>query len=97
MQKEETIQGEVEEKKSVLTSIFVGVVGALSTVYLLNPTAGFFELIPDNIPIVGNLDEAAAAALVVSCLAYFGVDIGGLFGRKKKKEEDIIDIDVEDR
>jgi len=30
-------------------------------VYLLNPTFGFFELIPDTLPIVGNLDEGAAA------------------------------------
>lgn len=33
-------------------------------VYLLNPTAGLVELIPDNLPIVGNLDEGAAALLV---------------------------------
>jgi uncharacterized membrane protein YkvA (DUF1232 family) len=37
---------------------FVGIV------YLLNPTAGVIELIPDNIPIIGHLDEAAAAFLV---------------------------------
>ena len=34
-------------------------------VYLLNPTLGFFELIPDNIPWIGNLDEATAAILLV--------------------------------
>lgn len=33
-------------------------------IYLLNPTAGILELIPDNLPIVGNLDEGAAALLV---------------------------------
>jgi len=33
-------------------------------VYLLNPTAGIIELIPDNFPIVGNLDEAAAGLLL---------------------------------
>ena len=32
--------------------------------YLLNPTAGIIELIPDNLPLVGNLDEAAAALFV---------------------------------
>ena len=34
--------------------------------------------------------------LVISCLAYFGVDLGGLFGRKSKKD-DIIDVEVEDK
>ncbi|MDF2375239.1 MAG: DUF1232 domain-containing protein [Verrucomicrobiales bacterium] len=96
MQKEDTVHGEVKDKRSVLTSIIVGGVGAFSAVYLLNPTAGFLELIPDNLPVVGNLDEAAAAALLVSCLAYFGVDIGGLFGRKKKDEaSDIIDVEAQ--
>ena len=33
-------------------------------VYLLNPTAGLFELLPDNLPLVGNLDEAGAFMLV---------------------------------
>lgn len=29
-------------------------------IYILNPTAGIIELIPDNIPIIGNLDEGGA-------------------------------------
>jgi hypothetical protein len=33
-------------------------------IYLLNPGAGIFEFIPDNLPIVGNLDEAGASMLV---------------------------------
>lgn len=36
--------------------------------YLLNPTAGIFEFLPDNIPLIGNLDEAGAAILVVRCI-----------------------------
>ena len=32
--------------------------------YILNPTAGFIEIIPDNLPIVGNLDEGAAFLLM---------------------------------
>ncbi len=35
--------------------------------YLLNPTAGLFELIPDNLPVIGNLDEVAAMALFAGC------------------------------
>ncbi len=39
--------------------------GALSIVYLLNPTGGIIELIPDNIPFLGNLDETTVAFLLV--------------------------------
>ena len=44
-------------------------VGAIACViYLLNPDAGLVELIPDNFPIVGNLDEAGATLLLVKCI-----------------------------
>jgi hypothetical protein len=33
-------------------------------VYLLNPSLGIFELLPDNIPFIGNLDEGGATLLV---------------------------------
>ena len=45
----------------------------LGGIYLINPTAGVFELIPDVIPVVGNLDEAAAMFLVFAALRYLGV------------------------
>jgi len=35
-------------------------------IYLLNPTAGILELIPDNLPIVGNLDESASVLLILA-------------------------------
>lgn len=57
--------------------------GLLSVIYLLNPTAGFFELIPDNIPIIGNLDEAAAVTLLLMCLRYFGYDLPNIFTKKE--------------
>lgn len=96
MNHEKTIPQSTKGKRSPIGSLLVGLMGALGAVYLFNPTAGIFELIPDNIPVVGNLDEAAAAALLISCLAYFGIDIGGLFGRKSKKD-DVIDVEVQDR
>jgi len=47
----------------------LSVLGILvSLVYLLNPGAGLFELIPDALPVVGNLDEAGATALLLACL-----------------------------
>lgn len=45
--------------------IFLGGMGAL-VIYILNPGAGVIELIPDNIPVFGNLDEAAAVGLLIA-------------------------------
>lgn len=36
----------------------------LGLVYILNPTAGVIEILPDNLPLVGNLDEGVAFALL---------------------------------
>jgi uncharacterized membrane protein YkvA (DUF1232 family) len=33
-------------------------------IYLLNPTAGVLEIIPDVIPFFGNLDEGVAMLLI---------------------------------
>jgi uncharacterized membrane protein YkvA (DUF1232 family) len=63
------------------TGVFL--LGVFSVIYLLNPTAGFFELIPDNIPLIGNLDEAAAVTLLLMCLRYFGYDLPNIFTPKK--------------
>lgn len=57
--------------------------GLLSVIYLLNPTAGIFELIPDNVPVIGNLDEAAAVALLMMCLRYFGYELPDIFTPRK--------------
>ncbi|KKS95440.1 MAG: hypothetical protein UV71_C0007G0011 [Microgenomates group bacterium GW2011_GWC1_43_13] len=66
----------------------VAAIGFLAFIYLLNPTAGFFEFIPDNVPFLGNLDEATASFLLFSVLAYFGYDVrdvfGSLWNRKKQ-------------
>jgi hypothetical protein len=59
--------------------IIVGGIGLLSLLYLFNPGLGVFEMIPDNIPFVGNLDEAGATYLLISSLAYFGLDIRNIF------------------
>ena len=64
----------------------MALMGLLSIIYLLNPTAGIFEILPDNLPIVGNLDEAAAVALLLSVLRYFGLDLTNYFNRKKVKD-----------
>ena len=55
-------------------SLFALLMSGILVIYLLNPTFGV-DLIPDNLPILGNLDEAAATALLISCLSYFGVQL----------------------
>lgn len=76
-----------------MKSVIIAIIGLLSLLYIINPTAGLIEIIPDNFPIIGNLDEAAATALLLSCLSYFGVDIFNIFKKDKKnsviKSEDI--------
>lgn len=62
-----------------MKNLFVGLAGVLALLYLLNPTLGVFEFIPDNIPLVGNLDEATASMVLLAVLRYFGWDIGKLF------------------
>jgi len=49
----------------------------MGAVYVANPTFGLFELIPDNAPLIGNLDEAAATTLIILGLQY-------LFGRGRR-------------
>jgi len=44
----------------------VYLLGLIGGVYILNPTMGILELIPDNLPIVGNLDEGAAMMMVLA-------------------------------
>jgi len=70
-----------------LKKYIVVVLGLLAALYIVNPGAGVFELIPDNLPLVGNLDEAAAVALLLMCLRYFGIDLTNLFRRDKPDDE----------
>ncbi len=60
----------------------VALAGLLAFLYLLNPTAGVFELIPDNIPLIGNLDEATATMVLLAALRYFGFDFTEMFIKK---------------
>jgi uncharacterized membrane protein YkvA (DUF1232 family) len=56
-------------------------VGLAAAVYLVYPSLGIFELIPDALPVVGNIDEATATVLLVSAFRYFGLDLASLFKR----------------
>jgi hypothetical protein len=59
----------------LLKSLFILITGLLSALYLANIGAGIVEIIPDNLPGVGNLDEFIASLLLMNSLAYFGLDL----------------------
>ncbi len=65
-------------KARLLPRLLLPLAGALALLYLANPTAGFFELLPDNLPLVGNLDEGAAVLLLTNVLAWYGHDLNRL-------------------
>ncbi|MBK7384081.1 MAG: DUF1232 domain-containing protein [Flavobacteriales bacterium] len=65
-----------------MKSFFIALAGVLSFLYLLNPTFGVFELIPDNIPLVGNIDDATATMVLLGVLRYFGWDLTNLFVKR---------------
>jgi len=75
-------------RMQIIKHFVIFALGLISALYLLNFGAGVFELIPDNIPIIGNFDEATATLLLINCLAYFGLDLRQLFHASniKKKE-----------
>ncbi|OGU54416.1 MAG: hypothetical protein A2V66_10805 [Ignavibacteria bacterium RBG_13_36_8] len=67
-----------------MKGVIVFCLGVISILYLLNIGVGIIELIPDNIPFIGNLDDAGAVALLLMCLRYFGFDVTNIFKRDKK-------------
>jgi hypothetical protein len=43
----------------------------IGVIYILNPTLGVIEFLPDNLPIIGNLDEGVAFMLLWAGLVEF--------------------------
>lgn len=72
-----------------MKSIIVACLGIISVLYLLNIGVGVIELIPDNIPFVGNLDEGGAVVLLMMCLRYFGFDLTKIFEKNPKNDDSI--------
>ena len=83
-------------RRSGVKSAGVFLIMTLSGIYLLNPGMGVFAEIPDNLPIIGNIDEVAVTTILLACLAYFGIDLRRFFlggkmrqasGRVREEEE----------
>ncbi len=57
-----------------------------SGIYLLNLTFGLIE-IPDNLPIVGNIDEAFATTVLLASLSRFGIHLAPNFDPRKRLKD----------
>ena len=57
----------------------------IGVLYMLNPTLGIIELIPDTFPIIGNIDEGVAFMLILAGLVEL---FEGSKLRKAKKQAD---------
>jgi hypothetical protein len=69
------------------------VLGLLSLVWILNPPGLNLD---DTIPLIGNLDEAAATTILLACLAYFGLDLTKFFkgpDKTEAKKDQIVDVE----
>jgi uncharacterized membrane protein YkvA (DUF1232 family) len=77
-----------EKEKSPFRVLVAVIFGLLGAAYLVNPGAGVFEILPDNLPFVGNLDEATATLLVIGALRYLGLDLTKYFGKKELIKRD---------
>ena len=73
-------------------NLVVFIIGGVSLIYLINPGSGIIEMIPDNFPFIGNLDEAAATTLFLASMNYFGVNLSSIFGKCDCDPSDVIDV-----
>lgn len=67
-----------------IRKMLAALVGLLALSYLLNPGAGLFEAIPDNLPLLGNLDEATAVTLLLTALRIWGLDLTDWLPERKQ-------------
>ena len=74
-------------RRNLLSQLLALVAGVVAALYLVYPSLGIFELLPDALPLVGNLDEAAASLVLINVLDYYGIDLNR-FGRRKRKRDD---------
>ena len=75
------LQGTLEDPRSGGTGANSGsgkmkwlIAAGVCGLYLVYPSFGIFELIPDNLPIIGNLDEAAATTGLLISLSNLGLN-----------------------
>ncbi|MDA1008289.1 MAG: DUF1232 domain-containing protein [Planctomycetota bacterium] len=52
-----------------------------SGLYLVNPGFGLFEFLPDNLPVIGNIDEVVMTTAFLWSLATLGFKLPGPLAR----------------
>ena len=66
----------------------------ISGLYLLNPGMGVFEFLPDNLPIIGNIDETIAALILLRSLMELNIiketTVEKVLNFKDKYEKEIL-------
>lgn len=67
--------------QQVIKTIIVICIGIISFMTIFRIGQQYIEFIPDGLPWIGNLDEAAAGALFLKCLKYLGLDLTKLFDK----------------
>lgn len=67
------------QRRPFFMHVVMLILGAVAVVYMLNPTLGI-DFLPDNLPLIGNMDEGGAMILLLGVLRYYGLDLTGLFG-----------------
>lgn len=65
-----------------MKSLLVTLAGILAFLYLVFPSFGVFEFLPDYIPFIGNVDEATATMVLLAALRYHGMDLTNLFRKR---------------
>lgn len=68
-------------KKSCFGTVLAVLGLCVSAFWLLNMSAGIFFEIPDNLPLVGNLDEAFFTMVFLASLSYLGIELPFFRGR----------------
>lgn len=58
-------------KNNLFVSLIWAVIGIVSVIYLTNFTFGIIEVLPDNLPLVGNLDEALVTLGLLGSIKFF--------------------------
>lgn len=60
-------------RRGPLGTLLAIIVALVSALYLVNPTLGVFEFLPDNLPLIGNLDEAFFTLALATSLGALGL------------------------
>ena len=69
----------------LLKEMVIVFLAVFAVIYLIFPTLGIFELIPDAVPLIGSMDEATATLIILNTLNYYGLDLTNLYGGSRRR------------